>query len=136
METGTGLGWGDGSKPTTLKVTTHTDEGIAVGAAYPTNQTKQGDSYTPPNGVAAVWHTCGVLIDPIKGTATYYIDSTQVAQHISPSATKPLYLLLDEWFGGPFNDGSPVDPVALSAAGLPFDIDYWRAYTQDIPQPP
>lgn len=128
METGTGPWWGDGTVPVRLKSTTWTDDGITSGQPQPNNQTSQGLEYLVPGGLVNVWHTCGAMVDPVAKTVTYFIDRVRIGQHSSPSAGKPMYLSLDEWFDGGFNTGTPADPVALEAAADPIEFDYWRAW--------
>ena len=135
METGTGAGWGNGTAPTRLKMTTWDDTGIDQGQPEPNGQNPQGLEYAPPDGVANVWHTCGAVVDAQAKTVTYYVNSQLIGTHTTESAAKPLFLHFDEWFNGPFNDGTPADGAALEAAADPVEFDYWRVWTQAFPAP-
>jgi hypothetical protein len=128
METGSSPPWGNGVAPVAIKATSSTDQGINRATNKLIEQRSQHSRRMKVPNLTSQDHLFGAVVDPKMQTVAYYVDGIQFALHELDSTRSRLYLAISDQYNGPFNAGTPSDPVLTKRAAVPFMVDYVRVF--------
>ena len=130
METGTTRPWGNESEPTAIKATSWTDKGLDPLTHRVVEQQGQHSSPKHVDDLTVLSHVFGAVIDPARQRVEYFVDGERFARHVLDATVSPLYLVISDQYGGPFNDRTPANPTRTQFMASPFCIDYVRVFVR------